>query len=464
MYDGSLNTPPDPLPVPSARVPVEFTAPDSGVAELTWGQMEIWLAMTRQGWLRLGGIKPLEPGTTIADVAEELRYLMTRYPSFRTRLRFDGNGRPTQEVFGSGQLMLEIYDADDEREGAADEIAAAVEAHYQTAARDFVGEWPMRAGVVRRRGEPVQLVVETCHLVSDGAGAEVFIRESAVRESAPVTGLSTLDLARWQASEAGQRHHAATERHWHKVLDSLPDVPPRDGDPREPRHWSGRLDSPALYLAVPLIAERTLVDPTTVFLALYAIALGRTGVLNPTVVRPLVNNRFRPGVATVVTNLVQSGICVLDVADVTVDEAVLRTKRAALTAYKYAYFDAERIDALLARTAAQRGGYLGLTNYFNDRRAGHLFSSATTPVTARRLADAVDAGTFEWFEKKDNPYEPLFLHVEDTADSIVLKPCGDTHRVSPADLEALARTMEAVAVEAALDPAAVTAVSAAVNV
>ena len=51
--------------------------------------------------------------------------------------------------------------------------------------------------------------------------------------------------------------------------------------------------------------------------------------------------------------------------------------------------------------------------------------------------------------KKDNPFEPLFLHIDDTADAIVLTLSADTDRVAPADIESLTRDIEAVAVAAA---------------
>jgi condensation domain-containing protein len=463
-YGGVLQSPPDPPPVPALRVPVEFEAPDSGVAELTWGQMEIWLAMTRQGWLRLGGTKPLPPGTTVQEIADELHYLVTRYAPMRTLLRLDENGRPTQEVFGSGQIDLEIYDADDgvdadaADEQAVDETVATVLEHYQTKPRDYEHEWPVRMGLVRRRGELTHMVVQICHLVTDGGGGQVMAREVPVRETAPVEGVHHLELARWQNSEAGRRHHAMTARHWEKILRTLPpSAAPECADPREPRHWSGKLDSPALYLSVPVIAERTQVDSSTVLMALYAIALGRVGVLSPAVIRPLVHNRFRPGLANLVCNIVQSGICVLDVADVTVDEAVRRARRGGLTAYKYAYFNAEEMAALFNQVAAEQGPHLGVTNFFNDRRT--VLKPAGAPVSERRLREAADAASFSWFEKKDNPHERLFLHVEDVPEGIRLQICADTHHVSPENMEAVAREMQAVAVEAALDPSAPTGVS-----
>jgi Condensation domain len=460
VYAGTINQPPTPRPTPALRIPVEFTAPDSGVAELTWGQMEIWLAMTRQGWLRLGGTKRLPPGTAVAEIVDELCYLMTRYPSMRTLLRFDENGRPTQEVFGTGRIALEVYDADGDELDAADRTAEVVDEHYLTAPRDFAGEWPVRMAVVRRHGELTHMVVQMCHLVTDVGGARVMHPEVAARETAPVPSPHQLDLARWQCSAAGQRHHATTARHWEQLLRSLPPCPPpTHPDPREPRHWAGQFDSRALYLAVPVIAERTGIDSSAVYLALYAIALGRTGVLNPAVIRPLVHNRFHAGVPDTVGNFVQSGICVLDVAGISVDDAVRRAGRGAFSAYKYAYFDAEKMAALFERVAMERGPHLGVTNFFNDRRTERARRPAVEPVTARGLREAASAGAFHWFERKDNPFEPLFLHIMDDQETISLQICADTHRVPPSDIEALLRTVEAVAVEAALDPAAATRVT-----
>jgi len=474
---------PGPRPVPALRIPVDFSAPDSGIGELTWGQMEIWLGMTRQGWLHLGGMKPLPAGTTLLEIVDELRYLMTRYPSMRTRLRFDARQRPTQQLFNSGEITLEVFDtgymcpSEADKFDAdvvttcpseADETAAAVLADYDATSRDFAGEWPVRMAVVRHRGELTHMVVLMCHLVTDGVGAQVMLREVAVRERAPVTGPQQLELARWQCSEAGQRHNAAALRHWEKILRSLPRTPyPVSDDWREPRHWSGEYSSPALYLAVPEIAERTQTDSSSVLMALYAIALGRRGVLNPAVIRPLVHNRFRSRLTDVVCTLVQSGISVLDVTDLTVDEAVRRARRASMSANKFAYFDPEQMAELFERVARERGPQFGTTSFFNDRRAEEsrartgppTASPTAAPITPRRLREVLANSSFRWFGKKRNPFERLFLHVDDGPESIVLTVCADTHHISPADIEGLARDMETIAVEAAFDPVAPTRVA-----
>ena len=105
---------------------------------MSWGQWGIWLSMvSHETWMPIGGTKRLEPGTTVEDVAEELRYLMARFPSMRTRLRFDADGRPTQELFDSGVIALEIYEADETDEAGPEAMARTVEARYRDADLDF---------------------------------------------------------------------------------------------------------------------------------------------------------------------------------------------------------------------------------------------------------------------------------------------------------------------------------------
>src|SRR5215472_7464121 len=96
-------------------VVVPFEGEGAGVAELSWGQREIWSVMRSVGRsLYLGGARPLPAGRTADDVAGDLRFIMTRHQSLRTRLRFMADGTPRQVVADSGEVPLEIVDAGDE--------------------------------------------------------------------------------------------------------------------------------------------------------------------------------------------------------------------------------------------------------------------------------------------------------------------------------------------------------------
>lgn len=444
-------------PAPAEQVTVAFAGPGAGVAELTWGQRFIWNGMVRYGWIAIGAVLPQPPGRTVQDVADELQYTISRFPALRTKLRFDADSRPSQELFADGEFVFEVFDAD----GDADpqETASVVYRHYATITRDYAGEWPLRIAVVRRDGVVTHKVSLICHLMTDGGGSLVLSEEAETRPTEPPRCTQQLELARVQASPVGQRQSGMAIKHIETALRSVPPRPlPWSADRREPRHWTGRLASAALSPAVQAIADRTRADPAAVLMTLYAIGLGRRELLNPAVLRPVVNNRFRPGLRKTVSNLAGIGICVLDVADITVDEAVARTRRVVRSAYKYAYYDPEAEQALIARIAEEHPDdprWDGLSwTYFNDRRTRKL-----APATDG-LHDLLAQTEFNWVGWRDVPLEPVFLNVDDAPQGLVLTVISDTWHVAPKDGEGLLRDMEEVAVAAANDPAAPTGVAA----
>jgi hypothetical protein len=438
-----------PVEGPAERVAVRFEGLDAGVEALTWGQWSLWEAMERHGsWMPLGGTKPLDAGVSVRDVAEELRYLVTRYPSMRTRLRFGAGPEPAQELFGAGEVVLEVYEARDGAEPG--EVAAAVEARYRYAPFDLAADWPVRMAVVRRKGELTHMVAVMCHLVTDAGGARVMLGEVAARTTAPPEGMQQLEQARWQRSPAGRRQDDRALRYHEKLLTTIaPRRLPGSTDPRTPRFWTAELRTRALRPAAQAVADRTGAPSSTVLLALYAAALARTTGVNPVVLRPLVGNRFRPGLADVVCMLTQPGLCALDMAATTVDEAVSRTQRAVLGAYKYGYYDPRRFAELYARVARDRGPDLDISSLFNDRREDTPAPPAGPP----------EPSEFRWAGRTDKPSERVFLNVEDEPDGILLTFTADTHHFPPSRFEPLLRTVEALATDAAGDPATPTGVA-----
>lgn len=461
------------LPPAAERVPVAFAGEGAGTGELSWGMWEIWHAMSGQvNSLPIGGRVPLEPGTTVGDVAEELCYLMTRFPSMRTRLRFDAEGWPTQELFADGSTVLEVYDAEDadgsgddgsgvDGSGAADpdDVALAIEIAYRRTGFDYVDEWPVRMAVVRRDGRPTHLVTIMDHLVTDAIGAMTMLRQVKQRDTAPVTGMQQLEQACWQNSPEGVRQNERTLRHWEGILRTIPArrLPPSN-DPREPRHWSSDFCSPALRVALPVIAARTGSDTPTILLTLFAVALHRITGTSPVVVRPVVNNRFRKGLADVVCMVAQAGICTLDIAGLGFDDAVERARRGTLSAYKHAYFHPQRMRELVDRVSRERGEEVDIACFFNDRSTEHRrMANEPAPAAAmtreeleQALREAKGTGVFRWTARRDTPVERLYLSVDDAPGNLQIEIHMDTHFLSPADAEALAWGIEAIAVEAAL--------------
>src|SRR5690606_32692901 len=89
--------------------------------------------------------------------------------------------------------------------------------------------------------------------------------------------------------------------------------------------------------------------------------------------------------------------------------------------------------------------------FFNDRRG----QAATEPVPAapsrQELESARSRTAIRWERQQDEPFEELFLHVNKASDTLDLTAQFDTCYLSPADVEALLRGMEEVAVEAAFN-------------
>ncbi|WP_433220712.1 condensation domain-containing protein [Dactylosporangium sp. CS-047395] len=436
---------------------VAFAGDGAGEGELSWGQQDIWRAMVRQeSWIPNGAWGPLPEGTTLDEVRDRLRYLMSRFPTARTRLRFRDGAGPLQVVADRGEVALDIVDAAAGEDPAA--LAERTRLKLQEDPYDFERDWPIRMAVVRQNGAFTHLVVVMCHLVTDAFGAGVLLEELDKRPETPVPDLQPLEQARWQASAPGQRQHTMALRHWEAILREMPlRRYPQSRAPQSPRHWRGEFQSPALSMALRSVTARTGVPAAPVLLAVFAIALARVTGLNPVVVRPMVNNRFRPGLDRIVCMLAQYGLCRLDIAGLTFAEAFERARRSALSTYKHAYYDPAGLDALIERVTADRPG-LQLPSYFNDRRDDAALAGAPVPGD-EDIVRAAHTGTFTWTTKQDVPFEPLIVHIDELPGATQAIVFCDTHAIAPDDAEALLRGLEAVAVEAALDPDAPTGVS-----
>ncbi|HTJ37589.1 MAG TPA: condensation domain-containing protein [Dactylosporangium sp.] len=417
------------------RISVGFQGDGAGEGPLSWGQLENWSAIVKQGtWIPLGGVKALAEGTTVDEVVAELRYLMTRYEPMRTRLRFAADGTPTQVVHAAGEIDLQIVDA-----GAADPARVAEELCEAWSGKqlDFATEWPLRMAVVRQGERLSHMAVLVSHLVTDAAGAMTMLAEVAERTSTPVPGPQPLAQAQWQASPAGQRHDAAARRYWEGILQTVaPERFPRPAAVESPRYWHGEFTSPALGLAARRWAAETGADTTTVLLAAYAGALTRVTGVDPVVIRPIVSNRFRPGLAGVVCTLAQAGLLSVPAAGLRFAELLERTRRVTMAAYKYAYFHHTQMERLRARVNAERGVEIELGCYFNDRRGPGRDEAPIEPgESALRWVAAQDAPSFE----------PLFVHVDDAPGTLRLSLYLDASHFSPAAAEELMAGMERLA-------------------
>jgi hypothetical protein len=279
----------------------------------------------------------------------------------------------------------------------------------------------------------------------------------------PVTAMQPLEQARRQQGPGGRRASEASLRYFERLAASVPDRQfSPSADPRQPRFWQATLESPAGYQAVRMLAARLGLSTSPVLLAAFAVALTRLTSNQRAALYLVVSNRFRPGFAGSVSPVMQSCLCVLEVAGAPFEELVRRAWQSALGAYKHAYFDPAGQLEVCERLAAERGGEPDWNVVFNDRR-----------VRSRELADSVsgDEGnapggpaplrdgltrttlsrtTLTWGERTDMPMEKVSLNICDAPGTLCVELWADSHFVSPADMAGLLRHIERVLVDAAL--------------
>jgi len=442
------------------RILVPFEGAGSGVEDLTWGQIGLWQSTLADGRSRTtGGSAPLPPGATVESIVETLGYLVGRHQALRTRLVFDADGNARQSCSTSGEMPLEIYDADG-RDPA--ELAAEIEERYESTNFDYENEWPVRMAGIRIGDEIVHMIATYHHIVIDADGmkallADMFANE---RKPGPPTGIPPLEQARHQRTPAARRQSDAAMRHLERVFRTMSIS--RFGDPRKdggPDCRQLRYRSPATLLAVRATSAALGANTSAILLATFAVGLARFTGRNPVFAWLLVNNRFRTGYAESVSALVQMSPFLIDVADTTLAEAVIRAQGGAMSAYKNAYYDPYQQDETIARLVAERGGTIDRSCYYNDRRLSERDFTDEPVAGPDEITAAVARAELSWPNEPAMPQQKMYCHVDDTPTTIDFTISSDLRYFTEDEMVAVARGIEAVAVEMALDPTAPTDVA-----
>lgn len=433
----------------TSHVMVPFEGEGAGDGPMTWAQHMMWQTMRESGRsMNIGGTVALPAGTPVEAMARMLCFLVSRHQALRTRLRFVPDGPPRQVVSASGEAVLEVVDlaAGDDPDAAAEELRD----RYASAEFDHEVEWPIRMGVIRRDGLLSHAVLMYCHLAVDSFGIDELVRDLAhldqVTGAAPAR-LTPLETAAGQQTAAGVRKSQKSLRYWERLLRTLPvHRPVPSHDAREPRFWELTVRSPAMLLALRAITHRTGIESAFVVLAAYAVARARYTGGSPVAAQLVVNNRFRPGCADSVSLLVQNGLCVIDVADVPFDEVLERAWTAATNAFLHGYYDPAALTDLRDRVLREHGA-TDISYLVNDRRTDD--PAAAPAPTADQVKAAVPLTTSWWSRKLDSLSYTVIVNVDDAPDAVDMAILADTHRMAPAGIEAFARDLETVLVDAA---------------
>ncbi|MBV9448772.1 MAG: hypothetical protein JO345_23025 [Streptosporangiaceae bacterium] len=431
---------------------VHFAGDGSGIAELSWGQQEIWSVMQDKGdSLSMGGARALPPGHTVADVAAGLSFIMSRHQALRTRLRFGPGGQTQQVVHASGEITLEVVDAGDNDPG---EVAAAVAARYKARQFEYEHEWPLRMAVITHHGTATHVVQVICHIALDAFGLAALYDDFDHRDerTGPVTAMQPMEQASRQRGPSGRRAHEASMRYYERVAASVPDRQfTMSADPRQPRFWQVTLNSPAGYRAAGMLAARLGLSTSAVLLAAFAVALTSLSVSRRVAVHLVVSNRFRPGFAGSVSPVMQTCLGVIE-PDGPFEDVVRRAWQSALGAYKHAYYDPAGKREVCERLAAERGVEPDWSLIFNDRRVltREFADTVSAADSASSLRDELTRSTLTWGDRNHLSQGKVSLNICDVPGTLSCEVWADTHFVRPPDMERLLRRIETVIVDAAL--------------
>ena len=448
----------------TGRVAVPFAGEGSGSGPLTWGQHHIWRLIRQQRCsMGVGDAVRLPEGTSLEALVTGFSFLISRHQSLRTRVGFDADGNAVQAVADHGEVTMEIVDVDDDGDPVA--VGAAFRKRYHDVEFDYTGEWPVRLAAIRHRGVLTHTVALYCHLATDGSGLDAMLADLANLDfqtgqaTAPVTAMQPRDLAAWQHSHAGLRTSHAAIRHWEQGMRGIPARRFREStDHDSPRFRYVYFDSPATHLAAQIVAARTGTNTSPVLLTSFAVTLARITGYHPVATQLIAGNRFRPGMMDYVGTISQNGLCVIDLAGITFDEAVGRAQRSSMAAYRTASFDPVELDELIARMSEERGEPIDVELAFNDRRTEAqrlVVDPLPTPEQARATLPLT---TIRWAEQLERTGERFFFHINDKPDTVDIWMCIDAQALSHEDTEALLYGFEATTVDAALNPNADTGI------
>lgn len=445
-----------------------FSGDRSADAELTWSQRGIW-ELQQRVWpehhhYNFARVLQMPAGTRLRDVLRCLERLVERYEAFRTTVRTAPHAGPRQHVADVGEYVIDVHEADDDQAGTTERLSYEYKGY---AFRD--DEWPLRVAIVTVAGSPAYVVLVASHLAVDRWGLDIACAALVRWVTAATSGAATsgdgderpdeaahaiaarqpVDQAAIESSPASRGRAQRAAEYWRRTLLAVPQTlfpfPPMYVDTR----WSlsGELSSVSAAMAARALAARFGGSTSAVILTA-AVSLLSIRTANTTVaLRMFVANRHGAQARSMVGTCVQAGLFRVDLGDATFHELIGRTWTAAVTAYRHACYPPELIDEVIREVNFARGIDLDLFCHFSDStdRAG---PAGEDPSSMTQVLDALPEtryrpgaiwGTHQRFllEVGGRPGRPLRLKI-----------AADHRYLTRADVEAIARGIQTLLVEA----------------
>ncbi|WP_158566409.1 condensation domain-containing protein [Micromonospora craterilacus] len=432
-------------------------------APLTWGQRAMW--RTVEEFESPAAYRVLSLPRTLAvparaDVAvpQALRAvgaLVARHASLRTRFR-RRDQELHQEVAAAGQLPVGVHavprPADDpDGRGAA----AALTARLRESRFEHVAEWPLRVALVTVDDRVRQVVVVFSHATVDFHATEIVLRDLRallLRGSLDTPpGLQSLDLAARERSVELRRSNRAVA-YWVRQLSGLaPSLSDPVGPAPAARYRRGSLVSAAVHHAAQVIAARHRVSTSNVLLAATAAGLTADRGQDSCGVVVMANNRFQPGHDDAVGTLNQIGLCRLDLADRPgFAELLSRARRAALNAYRHAYYDPAGWERTFTELGHDHKTFLAGYCYLNDARLSPDADPDPAGPDGAALRAMAAGSSFRWLTELEQFPWRCRLQVRDAPGAVELVVTADTRYFPAERVEPFLHGVEALLVEAAV--------------
>ncbi|GAB3890729.1 condensation domain-containing protein [Kibdelosporangium lantanae] len=426
-----------------------FTGERAAEKPMTLGQLNIleWLSgAPGHPYATLGAELALSGDPRVADVAETIAVLLARHEGLRTRYHGD---RRTQQVLGSGVLMLRVYSAD----GAGPDRPAIAQ-RLLGRLRAEPTDLPLRIAVAVDSGTAVAVAMDVAHVAADFGAMEVIqheftamIADRSARHVGPPRH-QPLDQAALESQPGRRRQAESALSYWEEQLTRMPQclyATPRTAPDSE--SLCAGLSSVAGAAAVSVIATRTRTSRASIVLAAIAAVLTQRTGYRDLLFPALSSNRFEPRLTRYVGTLAQGCLTTLDVAGHGFDALVRRTWTAVLESCRHSRYDAFRRVGMARRIEHDRGVRFVYEPLFNNVAAETGAPYRVSPPLAIERARTSTSVTL-----RPMPASPSLLRFDlRRADEVLLLDLwtGDTGRVGPDELRSLLLAVENLLVAAA---------------
>ncbi|MFB6394222.1 condensation domain-containing protein [Polymorphospora lycopeni] len=445
---------------------IEFSGWPAGTSGLTWSQSAMWDLIgwraPHDAYLNIPATIDVTAASDPAQVVAALTAVLRRHDALRTRYGFDADGEATQTVAGQGRLVVTV----DEADAGQDTAATAMTVALDLGRLPFTAsELPVRASVVTVAGRPRFLAMSIYHVSVDLWCLDVIERDVQQSLAAVLDGVPAPTLPPAPAPAEQVEHERATVtrnrseralRYWARELRALPNeqFPAPRRRPDTPRYREAALRSEAVTVASRVLARRLRVGPPAVPLAAFAVLRALMADSPSCHFNVLTANRHAPRSRELVCDLTQPVPMRVELCGESFADAVVRTARASLNAYRHGHYDPRRVPALVDAIRAECGRNLDLGCTVNtariDTAAGWRAGPTPTPQQIRRLPAA---STFWWRGTHDDLDLALLFQVMPWQDGTLLSLWADTERLSTSDIRAMLLTIEQIVVEGAADDA-----------